>query len=363
MQAPRRGSRVGVGRPVERRGSALGLVVILILALELLAHGALLLARQERAAALAGVRLLQARAAAEGAASMALPSAPPDALGDVPMLGEISLGTRAMGPQEATVTSRRLAREVWLVEAEGRVPGVAWGWRSGGLFWILDPVARAVSLPHALAQREGNERVLLGAVESPPFRASGAPGWCDEWAPALDSLLAPATTPTGWMDAPRDGWPSLGRLDPDLLAGVMEEGVPGLGTPSPLEEEGRCAEDPWNWGDPREPGGACGARQVAWYVHGDLELRGGVGQGFLVVEGSLKITATRFHGLVLVGGDALVEGGAEVVGQVRAGGSVTVDRDARLLYGPCQVVRALHALSGRSRAPLPMAEAGTVEGA
>jgi hypothetical protein len=104
-----------------------------------------------------------------------------------------------------------------------------------------------------------------------------------------------------------------------------------------------------------EPDGPCGGRFVHVGVPGDLALRGGEGQGVLVVQGSLHVFASaRFDGLVLVGGD-LVVGDARVVGMARVAGKVRVGAGGRIEGSACALTRALRALP-TLRAPVLLSE-------
>jgi hypothetical protein len=91
-------------------------------------------------------------------------------------------------------------------------------------------------------------------------------------------------------------------------------------TPAPAIAAGVCdTTATTNWGDPA--GGACGAHLPVIKALGDLTLRGGVGQGILIVNGDVVFeNGASFAGLVMVADDfATGAGGGSVLGAVIAG--------------------------------------------
>ena len=299
-------------RELARRGSVLVIVLVLMLALELLAHGALLMATQEEAASRAGKRLLQGRLAAEEGLRDhgALVGV---AFRDAPLQGVVPVGRGTLGDGRYRVVLRRLARERWLADSEGWVEGVAWRIRVGALAWLPDPVARLQAFGGVLVVGRDAPVELAGAVETGTVR-SGGPGddpmACAPWRAELDSLYgAGLPDPLARTDALPHGEPSLGPLGP-------EEILAWLGAGS---------------------GGGGGARAA----RGDLTLRGEVGEGLLVVEGDLELVGGRHEGLLLVGGHLTLRDGAVLVGFARAAGGVTVEPDAQVVGSGCLALRAL----------------------
>jgi len=344
-------------RPPARAGSVLALAVLVLLALQLLAHGALLLARTEWASSLAGLRLLQARAGADAAVIVA--QAGGSEAGDsVAVFGATPAVRGTLEGHPFSGRMRRLSREYWLVEGWGRSRGERWGVTTRRLVWVLEPRARIA------AARGGVEvgGILLGrdAVAFDPER----PAFCAPWWAALDSLVtADVWGHAAGLGSPGAGEPSLGRLG----AADLASSLPGLaatwGTPAPATALGRCdPTSPWNWGDPTHPGGPCAEHLVAGSVSGDLVLEGGVGQGVLVVGGNVDLAGARFDGVLLVGGALTLRDGAEVRGMVRVGGDLDVGEGSRILGSPCRALRALEASRGSFRRPVPVSEVGVLEG-
>jgi hypothetical protein len=70
---------------------------------------------------------------------------------------------------------------------------------------------------------------------------------------------------------------------------------------APVVMDGECTVQPTNWGDPSDPTSPCASRAPVVYVPGDLTIRGGRGQGVLLVDGRLSITgAFTFSGQIVV---------------------------------------------------------------
>jgi hypothetical protein len=99
-------------------------------------------------------------------------------------------------------------------------------------------------------------------------------------------------------------------------------------TPAPVVAGGACDRTaPGNWGEPGGSGPCAAFAPLVW-ARGDVELRGGMGQGLLLVDGDLTLSAgTRFAGVILVRDDVVSQGsGGTVFGAVLA-------EDARIAPG------------------------------
>lgn len=337
-------------RGSSRRGAALAVVLLLLLAMTALGHGVLLLARRELAASRAGQGVVRARLAAQSAVRLLAAMPPPPGLDSVPVWGLVPGPSGALTGTGYRGALRRLSRERWMLQGWGRGPGDT-EVGVGRTAWILDPVARVVSAiavvtagPEALVQVEGT-------VEGESFTAtpSGLPAAvCADWQPALDSLVEPGGIPPvgvapDWARE-RDAL-AVGPLAAADLLRRLPEGPGGSGAPAPTEELGECATgDPWNWGDPDRPYRPCGTHLPARAVEGDLVMEGGVGQGLLLVMGDLILRGeARFHGLVLVGGALTVREGARIEGVARVGAGLHVGPDSRIAGSACRALRALAA--------------------
>jgi len=81
---------------------------------------------------------------------------------------------------------------------------------------------------------------------------------------------------------------------------------------------------------------------------------GGEGQGVLVVQGSLHLTAgARYFGVVLASGDVIVDQGSRLDGFVRAAGSVVIGATSGVSGSACAGLLALGAAPLRSVIPVP----------
>jgi hypothetical protein len=331
------------------RGAALVVAVLLVLALALLAHGTLLLARQELAASRSSLRLLQANAAAEAAVRISMETSLPLGVPETPLWDRVHLSSTTLRTGVADARLLRLSREHWLLEGTGRSGPGAWTSRDTRLVWILDAAAR-VGAFKGVVEVGGEAPVsVLGTVKAGHLRRDVSPLDaipCRPWSAVLDSLFGGTPLPAiATVEASTRREPSLGLLGAAELVDWIPVSIDGVGTPGPREVLGRCLTgDPWNWGDPDRAARPCGAHQAGRVSRGDLGVEGGVGQGLLVVLGDLRMSATRFHGILLVGGRLQLQGGARVVGLVRASGGVEIDATSSVLGSGCRALRALDGL-------------------
>jgi hypothetical protein len=110
-----------------------------------------------------------------------------------------------------------------------------------------------------------------------------------------------------------------------------------------------CTTGQWdNWGDPLNPGAACGNHFPVIYAQGNARIQSGdYGQGILLVEGDLQLTGGySFFGPVVVKGTVSTTGtGAHFFGGLIAANvqleTTTVLGDALVQYSSCTVTRAL----------------------
>jgi type II secretory pathway pseudopilin PulG len=142
------------------------------------------------------------------------------------------------------------------------------------------------------------------------------------------------------------------RASIDLAGGTL--------VPRPVANAGECDRtDALNWGDP-SGAAPCGDHYPLVHVRGSAVLgTGSVGQGILLVDGSLRVEAgARFAGVVIAADDIAVIGvGAEIVGAAfaldadRAGGSRVAEGGA-VRRRACVVRRAVLGTSRLRRTPL-----------
>jgi hypothetical protein len=115
--------------------------------------------------------------------------------------------------------------------------------------------------------------------------------------------------------------------------------------------------DPLNWGSPA--GGVCGDHYPIVRITGDATLgAGAVGQGVLIVDGSLRVTAgAQFSGIVIaaneievVGTDARIIGVAIALDGDRAGASRVADGGV-IRFARCTARRAQLGAARLERTP------------
>lgn len=121
-------------------------------------------------------------------------------------------------------------------------------------------------------------------------------------------------------------------------------------TPAPSIVAGQCDRARAdNWGT-ASGAGSCATYAPLIWARGDLEMRGGEGQGILLVEGDLTLSnGARFAGIVITRDDVRTQGiGGTVLGAVLAGDAVVAPGDhtdlagaSRVHRSSCAVARAL----------------------
>ncbi|MFN8665809.1 MAG: hypothetical protein U0164_01295 [Gemmatimonadaceae bacterium] len=124
----------------------------------------------------------------------------------------------------------------------------------------------------------------------------------------------------------------------------------GIVTPGAVLAAGQCDRTAsTNWGDPGGVGPCASYAPLIW-ARGDIELRGGAGQGVLLVDGDLTLSAgARFAGVVIVRDDLNSSGiggtllGLALVGDrhVAAGDHTTLDGQTLVQRSRCAIDLAL----------------------
>lgn len=319
------------------------------------------MARAELTVSMAGADLLRARVAADAGIMDVLGGGspvPPDTLGRG-RKWSVTAGT--VRGARYRVDVRRLSREIWLVEAAGAARSNAWSAREARLTWGMDPAARTGAIGGVVEVGPGAPVTGLSGVKVEAALASYAPPdplACAAWNRVRASLgVPPVLPPVAAVDTAGGGEPSLGMLRVGDLLAAADRSVSGSGTPGPATGGGGClTAEPWNWGDPEDPLGACHALTVVVGSPGSLGVDGGVGQGVLVTGGDLTLNGgARFYGVVLVGGKLTLASGSRLVGLARAVGGVAVAPDSEVDGSGCwafQVLSGVRPLLGRLR-PLP----------
>jgi hypothetical protein len=361
-----RGDDQGPARAA-RSGSALLVVLLLLLALTGLGHGAFLVALQEGSASRATAALLQARLFAEGNVSRVLRGSVADTLPETHGATVVLAQGRAEDGA-FSVGLRRLSREVYWIEGRGDAalsPGGPLRVRqeAARLLWAMSPVERLRSMTAAVEVGSGVSDPV-GSVEAWNARESGAqraPSGCLDRASVLDSILSGRGFPAsrGMFLVP-GRVPALGLLQEDSLSARVGARVTGSVSPGPVIAQGECVTAELdNWGSPSDPAGPCGGHRPARFAE-QLTMAGGEGQGLLLVRTDLRLTAgARFDGLVLVGGDLILEDGAALIGMARVAGTVRVLGGARISGQVCPALLALESQPALRR-PLELPGSGWI---
>lgn len=346
--------------PPAGTGFVLPVVLLLLLALTLLVHGGLALARVQELAGRAGGLALRARLLAEGAVREAGAGVLPDRA--APWTPEALLESDPEEDAEVEVELHRSGREWVLLEGRARVArgALVAGRGVGRMYWVLDPASRLGAADAVLASPAppGGAGLVDGTtVATPP--EDWPPPVCEPHRAIVDSLF-PDGRLAAWVQTPpapggSAAIPSLGLLDGSTLSDRAHLRTGGTVRPRPAPRAGECeGRGSLSWGAPSEPLGPCGGRHVVIASAGPLVVDGGEGQGVLAVEGDLTLVDHRFAGVVLVGGALRLLDGAEVVGLVRAGGPVEVEGGSRLLASGCAVLRGLESAPVRRRLGRPV---------
>ena len=309
----------------------------MLLALELLAHGFLLMTMQEWDASRSAVRILEARIAAESAVFEVVGTLPSTTVLELPVWGTAPETSGSAAGASYRGRLRRLSREYWVAEGWGRGRGTMWEAREGRLLWALDPAARIGSFSGVVEVVGAGPRVVGGRVDGVFVRED-----CGEWTAALDSVLGGWLPPVSSAPPVGPGGPAFGRLSIEAILAEIPVRVSGVGHPGPADRDGVCVVDePWNWGDPQSPPGPCSAHLPSRGAVGDLRVEGGAGQGLLVVAGDLELVGVTFRGLVVASGEVRLGAGARVHGLIQSGAGLVVEAGSRVTGSACAALQAL----------------------
>lgn len=332
----------------ERRGIALPLVLWILVIGSALLTVAVFLILQEQRAGQAGRRLVHTYTRAEAGLAEALGGWTPGSLNQALPGGLDSLIA-------AGLAIRRLNQGLFLLSV-----GVRDGATEARLGRLIR--VRPVHLEVAAALTSGGQVRLDGdATISGDDRAPPGSADCPPPDSAVAGVAAPALLTTG-SPVITGSPPSIVRQPADsglapedlllfhelasqatlnLAGGTWQTGPVTVGTV--------CNHSaPGNWGEPESLPGPCGSYLPIVHVAGDLDLVPGRGQGILLVEGDLRVTAPYvFAGLIMVRGGLDVAPGdsaARLNGAVFAGGvgsRTTPPAVLSITYSKCLVSKAL----------------------
>jgi len=343
-----------------RRGMALPLLLVLLLALTLLGHGTLLLARREILASKTYLHTVQADLAADGAISRVvtdLASLPDPRIPGV----SIPLWSGWTDPGLWQETSLRwLSSEFFLLEGRGRKRGWPGVRVKGALGWTLDPVTRVgafragLEVGGSFSVGPGAETLVADPLASP---TTWDPEDCSGYAATLDSLFSRRILPLTAL---------LPHPSPDSVEGEDSSKIPPLGLLAGARLLDLAREEGYlTTGVSLPPvGSGCPDSDAALLLgsRSDLEIRDRGICGLLVVEGDFRIEGSgMFQGMALVGGNLILGGSGAFEGMSRVRGSVYVEESAKMRISTCPALRALSQtpallkpllLPGASRIPI-----------
>lgn len=138
-----------------------------------------------------------------------------------------------------------------------------------------------------------------------------------------------------------------------------------------FDDDGRCdSRVETNWGDPFDTSSACHTYWPIIHVTGDMTLNGGgIGQGILIVDGTLSISGGfEFSGIVFIYGQIKASGtGNKIMGSVNILGSsgyseigMTGAGNTEISLSSCAIERA-HRYNDRFARPIILAERSFVD--
>ncbi len=364
----RRATREG-----DERGYVLIVVLVLLMATTAAGHSLLVLARAELSVSVAHWAGLVRRLAAEGGVRLA--SGGIARIGSLPLKAWTPAGEGIIPPgARFASTALRLSSEVVLLRSEARVDRFAGTHVVLGVYWGMHAEARVGAASGIVVS--GGPMILGGGSRIETSRVGEAPPpWsearCAEYRPGLDTLFGGGVP--AWADLRKEGaafgfledrameggplvLPSLGLLDHEALLEGAQVSAPSPASPAPSRVGPRCDQtSPLNWGAPMDPLDPCAEYRPVVVSEGPLTMRGGVGQGVLLVVGDAILSSgAQYFGVVVVAGDLSVRSGARISGLVRVGGTVSLDGGSEVVGSSCAALAALEsAVSLQGLIPLP----------
>lgn len=263
------------------------------------------------------------------------------------------VAVRGVGAAGITVESRmrRLSTGVFRVAAQAQAPlgdAPAASHRSLLLELVRDSLQRAAALTAGGDIRLDEEtKLVVTNACAPP----------DETA-ASTLLAAPSSVVTrdglGTVEGSRDTLASApatyaapaGIPVSALMAAAAIRLPHGTAiAPGPRESGGQCSDAPDNWGG--GDSSACAAHKPVVVAEGDLLVRGGMGQGALVVNGRLTIEGPfQYQGLIVAAGGVETTGGPVTLD----GALFTSSSASATLHGSTTVSASACALTGAADA-------------
>lgn len=316
-------------------------------------------------------------------------------VGESDMIGPVDI---TVGDVDAryTVTVKRLATRLFLVESEGEI--LTGGKYAGAtrrvaqlmrIHYTYLPTDRAVTTQQPLTIRgqsgiSGQDAMPTGWVD--PYcsdeglakgvvsdniddvTVTGAGGITGNPEEYQDDNLTPES-----FEQYGDMKLSDLKAYADIVLTPSGSNYGGIGPLTTVDDE--CDySDELNWGDPNDPTGVCHYYFPVIHVPGDLHVSNGAGQGILIVDGDLHVTGSfEFTGIMFVYGSFTGTGnGNKVTGSLNIAGLSGTDSDigkpsggsgqgnTQLQLSSCAIERA-HRFNDRFARPIILAERSFVD--
>lgn len=270
------------------RGVVLATVVLLLFAVTLVAHAALVFTRAYREGGDEMWAAVRVRRAVAGRVDLAVLA------GDTTASGWSPTGAGV----ETRLDPVALSPEVTLLAGSGRSARA--GWWAGRVVWRADPLTRGASLGAAV--RVG------GSLRTPPGTASVT---------ATPGGVCPADVgPRPTLPLGPEGL-GVGPLDAAALGQRMDAWT-GVAPPAPC------------------PAGGCPSRLAV--ATGPLTLSGGGYSGLLLVRGDVTLAdSAEWRGMILAEGSLTLLGSARITGAVQVLGDVLIGSSGGIYGDPCVV--------------------------
>ncbi len=343
---------------VQRRGIALLVAILVLLAVSVLSAASFAVAARHARALVVWESAWQARIGAEGALHDVLATWDPERNREHAVGEPWVIRSNIAGLSTSTVRAERLTRGLTLLRAtsrtgHGRATAEV---RVAALVRTVHPFELLAAFPGAVtvSQITLDDARVDGLNGASMPGESGAADCPPNAGAALDSVFGTRALPGVVLArSAADQAPSTagvtGRPPVAVRTDLAAPRPAGLG-PVPWPLLPRIADEHLaleHRGAPDAPGcdgqgaGIVCPRSGATFVfvEGDLELRGTATHGLLVVDGDLTLSDARHVGALLVRGTVRLTDGASVEGAIRAGRAEI--RTGTVLYRACAVLRAV----------------------
>lgn len=368
---------------LNRRGVALPLALFTLVIAAVMITAVFYVGRLEQRMGNNSVAATQAFEAAETGVEAVMDSWSATAYSGLANGATVALPVTAVGPNAVyAATVRRLNPQQYLIQSDGRylIDGQVITRRQVARLVRRNPFG--ISPEGAVVTRLRLEVRGTGQIDgqddTPPLWGGVCSGSGPDAPAVVDSSAEVVTTGpcTGQvcltgspkiLDDPANvstnSFNQLGAISFSDLAASADKTVGGtLGTLGPTYDSGPTCRtsDLLNWGAPDDPSGPCGGYFPIIYSPGDLALQDGVGQGILLVDGSLTMTGNaRFYGIVVVTHLLDLQDG-QIIGTVHVNGDGGVSSfvsGTRIDFSRCAIDRA----SSRVTQVEPIRERGWIQ--